>query len=212
MAISKSFTNVADGAVDPDSPIDAALMTAQRDNDIHLREWLGKSYYAGAVEDHDHDGVNSKSVVLGDGVVTTAKIADLAVTIAKFVRTNAVAANASPVNLDSSPTTLVTVDLGTVNTGDKVLFSAPLTFVGATGTVTSRLVKSAGTAAVHPSGYHAGSSSSSAAADCLVSGIMNVETGGTLTITLQAAESGGAPSGSVSTGYAFLRALVLVGS
>jgi microcystin-dependent protein len=61
-AISKGWVAIADTAVDPDSPIDAALMTGLRDDVVHLREWLGASYFAGAIQDHNHDGVNSAAV------------------------------------------------------------------------------------------------------------------------------------------------------
>lgn len=61
-AISKSWVTIADAAVDPDSPLDTTLMTGLRDDVVHLREWLGASYYAGAEQDHNHDGVNSKLV------------------------------------------------------------------------------------------------------------------------------------------------------
>ena len=69
-AISKSWVTIADGAVDPDSPIDAALMTGLRDDLVHLREWVGAAYVAGAVQDHDHDGENSKPIA---GEVGTCK-------------------------------------------------------------------------------------------------------------------------------------------
>jgi len=64
-AISKAWVSIADTAVDPDSPIDAQLMTGLRDDLVHLREWLGASYFAGAVQDHSHDGVNSALVPIG---------------------------------------------------------------------------------------------------------------------------------------------------
>jgi len=64
-AISKSFVVIADGAVDPDSPIDNALVQGLRDNDVHLREWIGASYTAGAVQNHSHDGVDSALVPIG---------------------------------------------------------------------------------------------------------------------------------------------------
>ena len=59
---SKSWTVITDGTVDADSPLDETLMTALRDNLVHLEEWIGFSYTA--AQDHDHDGVNSKGVVL----------------------------------------------------------------------------------------------------------------------------------------------------
>lgn len=77
-APSKNWTEIADGRVDAESPLDSSLMTALRDNMAHLREWLGVSF--SAAQDHDHDGINSKSVVLADSTVTTAKIAGSAVT------------------------------------------------------------------------------------------------------------------------------------
>jgi hypothetical protein len=64
-AISKSFVDAADTAVDPDSVIDTMLMTGFRDSLRHLREWMGASYYAGAVQDHNHDGSNSATVQIG---------------------------------------------------------------------------------------------------------------------------------------------------
>lgn len=82
---SKNFTIIADSAVDPDSPLDTTLITALRDNTIHIEEWLGLSY--AAAQDHDHDGVNSKSVVLANAVVTETKIAAAAVTQAKLKTT-----------------------------------------------------------------------------------------------------------------------------
>lgn len=68
-AISKAWVTIADTAVDPDSPIDAALMTGLRDDLVHLREWLGASYEAGAVQDHNHDGVNSALMEVGGNML-----------------------------------------------------------------------------------------------------------------------------------------------
>lgn len=63
------FTNIANTAIDPDSPITTELMTAYRDNTEHNYDWIGKNFTPEA--DHDHDGVNSKTVnqvnVYGDG-------------------------------------------------------------------------------------------------------------------------------------------------
>ncbi|MFZ3071895.1 MAG: hypothetical protein WA162_01485 [Thermodesulfobacteriota bacterium] len=61
-APSKNWTNVADSQIDADSPLDTTLVTSIRDNDIHVKEWLGYGYTANQA--HDHDGVNSKLVVL----------------------------------------------------------------------------------------------------------------------------------------------------
>jgi hypothetical protein len=56
-APSKNFTAIADTAVDVDSPIDETLMTALRDRDQHLYEWIGYGYTP--AQAHNHDGVNS---------------------------------------------------------------------------------------------------------------------------------------------------------
>lgn len=71
-APSKNWTNIYDSQVDADSPIDTTLMTSIRDNLVHLREWLGGNYTPAV--DHDHDGSNSKSVVLPDSSVTLSKL------------------------------------------------------------------------------------------------------------------------------------------
>lgn len=63
---------ISESQTDADSPIDTTLMEAIRQDLEHLREWMGSSY--AAAQDHDHDGLNSKSVVLADSVVTTAKL------------------------------------------------------------------------------------------------------------------------------------------
>lgn len=68
-AITKAWVDIADGAVDPDSPLDTTLLTALRDNHIHVREWLGASYTGGAIQDHDHDGVNSARVPVGPNML-----------------------------------------------------------------------------------------------------------------------------------------------
>lgn len=64
-AISKPWVTLTDAATDADSPVDQALVQGLRDDTVHLREWLGASYTAGAVQDHDHDGVNSALVPVG---------------------------------------------------------------------------------------------------------------------------------------------------
>jgi hypothetical protein len=55
---SKSWSTISDAQVDAESPLDETLMTAIRDNLIHLEEWLGLDYTA--AQNHDHDGTNSK--------------------------------------------------------------------------------------------------------------------------------------------------------
>lgn len=68
-AISKNWVAIADTAVDPDSPLDTTLITGVRDNLVYLREWLGASYFAGAVQDHSHDGLNSALVEVGPNLL-----------------------------------------------------------------------------------------------------------------------------------------------
>ena len=75
-ALSKAFVTIADAAVDPDSPIDATLMTGFRDNDIHNREWIGASFFAGAVQDHNHDGANSALVPVGPNLLRNGSFED----------------------------------------------------------------------------------------------------------------------------------------
>lgn len=56
-APSKSYTAIPDSDIDPESPLTTTLMTALRDNDVNVHEWLGGSYTPAV--DHNHDGVNS---------------------------------------------------------------------------------------------------------------------------------------------------------
>ena len=75
-AISKSWVTIADGAVDPDSPGTTTLFTGFRDNLIHLREWLGAGFTAGAVQNHRHDGVDSALVPIGPNLVRNGSFED----------------------------------------------------------------------------------------------------------------------------------------
>jgi hypothetical protein len=75
-AISKAWVSIADAAVDPDSPVDATLMTGIRDDLVHLREWLGASFFAGAVQDHNHDGANSAQIEVGPNLLRNGSFED----------------------------------------------------------------------------------------------------------------------------------------
>lgn len=77
-----SWNSILASQTDAESPIDSTLMEGMRQNLIHLKEWVGNGFTP--AQDHDHDGINSKSVVLADGVVITAKLADANVTLAKL--------------------------------------------------------------------------------------------------------------------------------
>lgn len=63
-APAKSFTVVADTSIDADSPLDVTLMTALRDNDQHLEEWLGKDYTAAT--NHEHNGTDSAKISMAN--------------------------------------------------------------------------------------------------------------------------------------------------
>lgn len=76
------WNNITSAQTDAESPIDTALMEGIRQNLDHLRQWMGSSFVPAI--DHDHDGINSKSVVLADGAVVTAKLANAGVTLAKL--------------------------------------------------------------------------------------------------------------------------------
>jgi hypothetical protein len=75
-AITKTWTDIADAAVDPDSPLTTGLITALRDNAIWVREWLGYSFTAGAVQDHNHDGTNSARVDVGPNYLRNGSFED----------------------------------------------------------------------------------------------------------------------------------------
>lgn len=60
------FTVIANGRIDPDSPLSTDLFTHIRDNMEFLKLWLGKNYVGAAVADHNHDGANSKQIDAGD--------------------------------------------------------------------------------------------------------------------------------------------------
>lgn len=59
-APSKSWTDIADGRIDADSPVVEKLLVDIRDDLVYLREWLGGSYAAEV--GHNHDGLNSAPV------------------------------------------------------------------------------------------------------------------------------------------------------
>jgi hypothetical protein len=75
-APTKDWVSIADGQVDADSPLDTTLLTAIRDDLVHLREWLADPASYSAAISHDHDGANSKEVTsVADGSITPPKLA-----------------------------------------------------------------------------------------------------------------------------------------
>lgn len=61
-AISVTWTAKDASRLDPGKPITTGLKNSEWDNLTFLAEWLGASYLAGAVQNHDHDGVNSAPI------------------------------------------------------------------------------------------------------------------------------------------------------
>ena len=64
MAFTTVFTSIPNGDIDVDSPITTSLMTAYRNNDQYLLEYIGGGAGGGftPVAAHNHDGVNSASI------------------------------------------------------------------------------------------------------------------------------------------------------
>lgn len=87
MAFTYSWSTIADGAIDPDSPIDTALMTALRNNVVYAYEYTGGKSYTPA-EPHTHDGVNSALIAtVANGGITEPKLAAAAVSQGKVKTT-----------------------------------------------------------------------------------------------------------------------------
>lgn len=74
MAFTYSYTTIADGSIDPDSPIDTALMTAIRNNIHFCYEYIGGQDFTPA-EPHTHNGTNSALIAtVADGGITEPKL------------------------------------------------------------------------------------------------------------------------------------------
>ncbi|MEW6646547.1 MAG: hypothetical protein AB1450_05070 [Pseudomonadota bacterium] len=56
------WTNKDPALLDPGKPITTGLKNKEWDNLDFLRQWVGGSYLAGAVQNHDHDGINSAPI------------------------------------------------------------------------------------------------------------------------------------------------------
>ena len=68
-APSKNWTDIADTQIDADSPLDTTLLTAIRDDLVHIREWLGKDYAAAI--NHCHDGLDSTQLSAANIIQTS---------------------------------------------------------------------------------------------------------------------------------------------
>lgn len=71
-ATTYTWNVITTGQTDGDSPLDETLMDALRENQISLEEWMGDGF--AQAKDHDHDGANSKTVVLGNDSVEITKL------------------------------------------------------------------------------------------------------------------------------------------
>lgn len=217
-APSSSWTVIASTAVDSDSPIDEPLMQALRGNLIHLEEWLGLNYTA--AQDHDHDGVNSKNVLLADASIATAKYQDASVTNAKlagpalgFIARADVSGLSAAVTLAASDTTIATVDLGSVVSGDRILASGFFVYTAASGTVVGKIAKSSGTATVVALASSSALYSQEGSAgnnNISVNGIINVTGSGTLILKLYGTDVGA--TAAIATNFGQLQAIVLKGA
>lgn len=67
--ITRVFTSIADAALNPDAPVTTTLAYALRDNIEFIEQWLGASYVGGAVQDHNHDGLNSAKIAVGPSLL-----------------------------------------------------------------------------------------------------------------------------------------------
>lgn len=84
-APSKNWTDIADTSIAADKPLSTTLMTQIRDDLAFLKDWMGGAYAANAANPHTHDGVNSAfTASVADGSITTSKIVDANVTLAKL--------------------------------------------------------------------------------------------------------------------------------
>jgi hypothetical protein len=129
-ATSKNFVAVTDAQVDADSPIDVTLITSFRDSLVHLREWLGASFTGGAVQDHNHDGVNSAAIEVGPNLLRNGSFENGTVgwTLTPFTG-GTMAAGASN-NLDGANALAVT-STSTANGGGDATGSAFVSMAGA---------------------------------------------------------------------------------
>ena len=75
MAFTYTWNAITAGQFDADSPWNTIVTTSVFQNLTNLREWIGKSYYAGAAEDHDHDGTNSAEPVIPTNAIGKTEMA-----------------------------------------------------------------------------------------------------------------------------------------
>ena len=76
-AISVTFTNKTAARQDPGKPITTGWGNDIWDNATFLKEWLGAGYTGGAVQNHNHDGVNSAPVNIYPQLIPNASFQDV---------------------------------------------------------------------------------------------------------------------------------------
>ena len=64
-AISVSWTAKTSSDWDPGKPLTTTKLNQLYDDVEFIKQWLGASYLAGAVQDHNHDGLNSVAIPIG---------------------------------------------------------------------------------------------------------------------------------------------------
>ena len=111
--------------------------------------------------------------------------------------------NAGAVTLGTGSTSITSIDMGTVISGDRIMITGYYSITGGTGNVTLTVAKSAGTATTvvaNSATYLQGIRGPSTITLVPVAGIIKVTAGGTLTITLYGSDSGGTASVAIDAG------------
>lgn len=130
MPFNTTWSTITSAQTDADSPLDVTLLEGIRQNLIHLYDWIGQGYTPAI--NHNHDGVNSVSVVLADLIVNTSKLAASAVTNAKIA---AGAVGSSAIQNSAIISTLIGATA--VEAGHLKLSQGTISVVSATTTIVS---------------------------------------------------------------------------
>jgi hypothetical protein len=95
-------------------------MTGIRDDLVHLREWLGAGFTAGAVKDHNHDGVNSALVPIGPNYLRNGSFEDGLAGWSDTVYTGGTIAVSTSVHMDGAQSLAITSTVLANGGGDVV--------------------------------------------------------------------------------------------